>query len=112
MAKLRYNFTFPFRWLKEDRKYLKKNITRNLPFKKNKILMSESLLGDEPTFSAYGVRLKQYAFQPRAYSMTAEEMTEILSGVFPFAKCVQFEKFFVQKASNTGLPVMEMEIFY
>lgn len=112
MAKLRYNFTFPFRWLKEDKKFLKKNLTKQLPSKSNKQIMSQSLLNDEPQFIAYGVRLNQYSWQPKPYKMDKEEMSEALSDVFPFARCVQFEKFFKQKSSDEGLPVMEIEIYY
>lgn len=112
MAKLRYNFTFPFRWLKEDRKYLKKNLTKNLPRGGNRLPMSQTLLDDEPSVYSYGVRLKQHAYQPKGYVMTKEDLTELLDDVFPDAKCRVFEKFFVQKASNTGLPIMEMEVFY
>ncbi len=112
MAKLRYNFTFPFRWLKEDKKYLKQNLTRNLPLHKNKMTMHQALLDDEPPVYSYGVRFKQYAYQPKAYSMTKEEITDILEDVFPNAKCMVFEKFFVQRSSQTGLPVMEIELFY
>lgn len=112
MAKLRYNFTFPFRWLKEDKKFFKKNITRNLPLYRNKVIMSQVLMDDEPQVISYGVRLKQHAYQPKAYSITKEEMTEILADVFPDAQCRVCEKFFVQKNSPSGLPIMEMEIFY
>lgn len=112
MAKLRYNFTFPFRWLKEDRKYLKKNLTKSVPLHNNKEIMHRTLMDDEPPVYSYGVRLTTHAYQPKPYKMTKEEMTELLSDVFPDAKCRAFEKYFKQINSRTILPKMEMEIYY
>lgn len=112
MAKLRYNFTFPFRWLKEDRKFFKKNLERRFPVSKNKLSMHQALLDDEPPVYSYGVRFKQHAYQPKSYVMTKEELTDVLQDVFPNARCMAFEKFFVQKSTDSGLPIMELELFY
>jgi hypothetical protein len=112
MAKLRYSLTFPFRWLKEDRKYLKKNLTNLIPRNKSQVAMHPTLLDNEPMVTGYGVRISQHAYQPKSYSMTKEEITEILSDVFPTARCLAFEKFFKQKEINSGLPVMELEVYY
>jgi hypothetical protein len=112
MAKQRYSLTFPFRWLKEDRKYLKKNLTRLLGAGKTQMPMHPTLIDAEPIISGYGVRFSQHAYQPKPYKMTKEEITEILQDAFPTARCIVFEKMFVQKSTSSGLPVMEMEVFY
>ena len=74
--------------------------------------MHQVLLDDEPQVISYGVRIKQHAYQPKNYTLTKEELTEALADVFPDATCRVFEKFFVQRNSVSGLPVMELEIFY
>lgn len=112
MAKLRYNFTFPFRWLKEDRKFLKQNFQRSLPLHSNRAVMHQTLLNDEPPVMSYGVRIKQHSYQPKPYKMDKDELSELFADVFPNAKCAVFEKFFVQKSEPSGLPLMEIEIYY
>ena len=112
MARLKINFIFPFRWVKEDRKFLKKNLEKMIPMSKNQNTSHPLLMADQPQVVGYQVRLKQHSFQPKPYKMTKEEMTELLKDVFPGATCAYFEKFFVQKQFDQGLPVMEMEIYY
>lgn len=111
MAKLRYNFTFPLRWLKEDRKYLKKNLLRNMGFTNN-LSLDSFMAGQESPVFIYGIRLKQHAYQPKPYKITKEELTEIFDKVFPGSTCRQLEKFFVQKHNKSSLPVMELEMYY
>ena len=73
--------------------------------------MSQELIDDQPIINIYAVRFKQHSYQPKAYVMTAEEVTELLSDALLGARCARFEKFFVQKNSPTGLPVMELELY-
>lgn len=60
----------------------------------------------------YFIRLKQHAYQPKQYKLDKKDIEEILMDSFIGARCVGFQKFFVQTDSTTSLPVMEMEIFY
>ena len=112
MAKIRFNFTFPYRWLKEDRQFLKKNLERQLPRFANQNPAHSVLIEDRPQVVAYSVRLKQHAYQPQTYKMDVKEMSELLADTFPGASCRYFEKFFVQKSEPGGLPVMEIEIYF
>lgn len=106
----RISFTFPYRWLKEDRKFLKKNIEAAVVKGSNFNPMHARLTLGMP--NAYIARLKQHAYQPKTYRMTKEEMQELLEKSMMNAKCIELEKLFVQTDSRTSLPVMELEIFY
>jgi hypothetical protein len=108
--KPKINFTFPFRWLKEDKEFLQKNLERNLGHGLNKNPMHPMLMSNTP--NTYFIRLKQHAYQPKPYKITKEELQEMMSGYFMGARCVGLEKFFVQTSSLTALPVMEMEIYF
>lgn len=110
--KPKVNFTFPIRWLKDnkDRKYLKENINNNIRGNFNSVPMHHMLAQVTP--AAYFVRIKQHAYQPVGYKITKEEIEEILKDTFVGARCVGLEKFFVQTDRTTSLPVMEFELFY
>ena len=112
MARLKINFIFPFRWLKEDRKFLKQNLERMIPGSRHQNPSHPILMQDQPQVVNYMVRFKQHSFQPKVYKMDKETINEVLKDVFPGATCTYFEKFFVQKNQDAGLPVMEMEIYY
>lgn len=62
--------------------------------------------------NAYYARLKYHAYQPVKVNLTKAQLEKILKPVFPGAKCVEMETFFVQGTSKTALPVMELEIYY
>jgi len=104
------SFTFPFRWLKEDREFLKENILRSIGRGINKNPMHDKL--QTGLVPAYIVRLNQHAIKPLSYKLTKKEVEDILKSVFPGAKCVDLTKRFVQIESTTSLPVMEMQIFH
>jgi hypothetical protein len=110
--KPKISFTFPYRWLteEEDRKFLAKNLI-NLARKSGLNLpMHERLLPD--FINQYAVLLKYHAYQPVPVNITQKELEKIFKELIPGAKLVSFQKFFIQKPSDEGLPVMELEMYY
>ena len=111
-GKPQISFTFPYRWLtdEEDRKFLAKNLV-NLARKSGLIQpMHDRLL---PGFIyQYAILLKYHAFQPVPVNLTQKELEKAFKELIPGAKLVSFQKFFIQKPSDEGLPVMEMELYY
>lgn len=108
--KPKISFTFPFRFLKEDRKYLAKNLVRMVGGSVNTNVYDSIQVQNLPR--VYIVILEQYAYQPKGYKLTKEEITEIFEKVLWKAECVELRKMFVQKSKNQGLPVMNMKIYY
>jgi hypothetical protein len=110
--KPKISFTFPYRWLtdEEDRQYLAKNLV-NLAQKSGlNVPMHERLL---PQFIyQYAVLLKYHAYQPVPINLTQKELEKIFKELLPGSKLVSFQKFFIQKPNDEGLPVMELELYY
>ncbi len=111
-GKPQISFTFPYRWLTDEdsRPFLAKNLS-NMARKSGLIVpMHEKLL---PNFiGQYAVVLKYHAYQPVPVNLTQKEIEKIFKDLIPGAKCVGFQKFFVQKPVDEGLPVMELEMYY
>lgn len=105
------SFTFPIRWLKDqERKYLLKNLVRQIRGNVSSIPMHERLVTGLP--SVYSILMRVHAYQPVRVNLKKEELEELLKDVYPGAKMVGFEKFFVQRTNSSLLPVIEMQIFY
>lgn len=115
--KPKISFTFPYRWLKEDREFLYKNLERMADGGTNKFVMNDALkaaMQNQGMFGpvAYFVRIKTHAYQPVSFTFTAKDAEKAFKNVLPHAKCTGVEKFFVQAKSQTSLPVMECELYY
>lgn len=106
------SFTFPYRWLtdKEDRNFLEENLLKlariNGLYETYHSKLMTGFVG------AYGVILKYHAYQPVKIPLTEKQVATIFKKLFPAAKLVSYETFFVQGTSRTSLPVIEIEIYY
>lgn len=119
-ATLRVSFLFPYRWIDgiEDRKFLKQNLERMI--RKGSLSNVFQSSATDKYFAqnnlsfipAYFVRLKYHSYQPVPIKLTKAQLQTTLKDVYPGAKCVGFEPFFIQSSSQTALPLMEMEIYY
>jgi hypothetical protein len=111
-GKPQISFTFPYRWLidEEDRKFLGKNLI-NLAKKSGlNVPMHEKLL---PAFiNQFAILLKYHAYQPVPVPLTQKELEKYFRELIPGAKLVSYQKFFIQKPTDEGLPVMELEMYY
>lgn len=118
-GKPKISFTFPYRWINDpkDKPYLSQNWAAQI--KKGGLQeiyqtsMTDGWFAANQRFvQGYYVVLKYHAFQPVKIKLKKEDVEEALKTFFPDSKCVGFQTFFVQKPSNQGLPVMELEIYY
>lgn len=112
------SFTFPYRWIDDpsERQHLEKRIKDSL---KKGGLTALFGSGDNKYYMeqlrpvvAYWVVLKYHAYQPIKINLTQKELAKIFKDVFPGGTLVQYQTFFVQTYTPTGLPVLEMEVFY
>lgn len=118
--RLKNSFTFPYRWLTdpEDRKFLQQNLINSMRGGGLKEIMATS--GNDPYYADFGeafvtgyfVRLKTHAYQPVPIPLTQAQVAKIFKDVFPGARCIGFETFFVQSNQKTALPLMEIEIYH
>lgn len=106
------SFTFPYRWLTgtEEKKYLKKNLLAAAGGGSVNQPMHPDLLPD--FIASYRIVLRVHAYQPVKIPLTQTQLSNIFDDMFPGAKLIHFETFFVQRTSRTLLPVMELEIYY
>lgn len=114
------SFTFPYRWINnpEDRKYLGENLKRQIQKSGLKQIYQTSgtdryfAQHGNPFVSNYAAVLKYHAFQPVRIKLTKNQLEEYLKDIFPQAKLVSYQPFFVQTSNPSALPIMELEIYY
>lgn len=116
---LKVAFTFPLSWINdtEQRKYLSENLARLI--KKGSVKnvyqtsATDKYFASQQSFiTGYYVRLKYHAYQPVKIKMTQSQMGSYLKPIYPNAKCIGFDTFFIQAASPTQNPFLECEIYY
>ncbi len=104
------SFTFPYRWLNEDREFFQQNLTACINKGGLNVPMHSRL--QQNFISQYAVVLKYHSYQPVKINLTKKQLETLLKPTFPGATCVYYETFFVQANSPDILPTLEMEIFY
>lgn len=110
MQNAQISFTFPYRWLNEDKEFLDQNLSKMANSGRTSVPMHSKLMkGYTPSYVAV---LKYHAYQPVKIPLTKTRLQKALKGAMGNAICVEFETFFVQTNNKTSLPVMELQLFW
>lgn len=103
----KYSFTFPYRWLKEDKEFLGENIKRQI------IRSAGSNYKDDlMTVLAYKVLIEYHSNKPVNFVFTKAMCQKFLKTVFVNAKCIDVDTEFIQHKSKTMLPIMNFQLFF
>lgn len=91
------SFTFPYEWLSTDegKKYFKKNVEAQIhKYSVIKPMEHPRLARGLP--SAYSVVIEQHGYKPKRFGIKRDKIEETFKDIYPGARLVQFETFFVQ----------------
>lgn len=116
---LRIITAFPLSWINEleERKFLAENLRRKISAGGVKNVYQTSptdkyFTSQQSFITGYYVRFKYHAYQPLKIKITQSQLEKELKLVYPNAKCIGFDTFFIQEPSPTGNPFIEMEIYH
>lgn len=102
----RISFTFPFRWLNDDKEFLGKNLVRQV----TKFVGADGL-EDLKTIQVYKIVIDYHAYEPKTFEVTPKEIQKLLKPVLPYGKCLDVEKRYNWHKSRTMLPLMDLKIY-
>lgn len=108
--KPRITFTFPIRWLNEDREFLGENLVRSVKRAQSSAPVHPRLMMSP--VQGYWVILRCHAYNPQKIKLTQQQLEKYLKPMYPYGHCMLLEHKFVQEDSPTLLPVMELQILY
>lgn len=108
--KPKISFTFPYRWLTEEREFLPQRLLDSARKGGMNNPMHDRLMFG-PVL-AYVAILKTHAYKPVKATLTKSVIEKALKPMFTVGRCANMESFFVQTYSPSLLPVMELEIYF
>lgn len=101
-------FLFPYRWLKEDKEFLKANIERMIKKQCNASMLSE--ISEVPL---YKVEIHYQYKEPIAnMGITKAQMEKLLKPVLPYGKCIGLFFVYQQHSSQSMLPLLDFRLYY
>lgn len=104
------SFTFPYRWLNEDKEFLGENLSNMVMRNYRSVPMHPRLQkGFVPSYYAV---VRYHAYQPVKVPLTKAGLQKALKKAMGGAVCAEYETFFVQTSNKTSLPVMELQLFW
>lgn len=100
-------FLFPYRWLKEDKEFLKANIERTI--KKQ----AKGMLDEIAQVPLYKVEIHYQYKEPIAnLGITKAQIERILKPLIPYGKCMGLFFVYQQHSSQTMLPLLDFRLYY
>lgn len=101
-------FLFPYRWLKEDKEFLKANIERSIKKQAGKNMLDE--IAQVPL---YKVEIHYQYKEPIAnFPLTKTQIERILKPLVPYGRCMGLFIQYQQHSSQTMLPLLDFRLYY
>ncbi len=103
----RISFTFPYRWLTENRDFFGENIERSITHDvgKDGLRILESVL-------SYRVEIFYENEKPIPIPLTKPQTQTLLKNMLPNARCLSIDTTYAQARDRDSLPLMDFRIYF
>ncbi len=103
----RVSFTFPYRWLNEDRAFLAENLRMMIVRD-----IGKDSVDQLDTVLAYRVLIRYENSKPLTIAFSKPQSQSILKPLFPNARCLSVDAEYEQARDRHSLPLLQFQLYF